>query len=184
MKATEQYIFPVLLFLFLQFWPTCSEPLFQSEAKNEDIDIKMIFNSRANKPHFHKKRFALSRFVVYAVFVLKVAYSAYCKVILIFLFFYTEKKQTNKQTNKKTLIFNSKLCVHKLCHWWISCSNFQLEDTRTTDRKQTFLSYVVGIVQKKFPDLQDFAEELYLDGATTGEDHSEFVLSLRKKVYF
>ena len=46
---------------------------------------------------------------------------------------------------------------------------FQLEDTRTTDRKQTFLGYIVEVVQKKFPDLQDFSEELYLDGATTGE---------------
>ncbi|KAL9956184.1 hypothetical protein ACROYT_G037628 [Oculina patagonica] len=43
----------------------------------------------------------------------------------------------------------------------------KLEDTRTTDRKQTFLSYIVEIVQKRFPDLQDFSEELYLDGATT-----------------
>lgn len=46
---------------------------------------------------------------------------------------------------------------------------FQLEDTRTTDRKQTFLGYIVEVVQKKFPDLQDFSEELYLDGATTGK---------------
>ena len=59
--------------------------------------------------------------------------------------------------------------------------NLQLEDTRTTDRKQTFLSYIVSVVQKRFPDLQDFAEELYLDGATTGEDHSEFVLSVQEK---
>jgi len=46
-------------------------------------------------------------------------------------------------------------------------SLYKLEDTRTTDRKQTFLSYIVDVVQKKFPDLQDFADELYLDGATT-----------------
>lgn len=43
----------------------------------------------------------------------------------------------------------------------------KLEDTRTTDRKTTFLGYIVEVVQKKFPDLQDFSEELYLDGATT-----------------
>ena len=44
----------------------------------------------------------------------------------------------------------------------------QLEDTRTTNRKQTFLSYVVEVVHRKFPDLVDFSEELYLDGATSG----------------
>ena len=54
MKATEQHIFPVLLFLFLRFWPTCPKPLFQSEAKNEATDMKTIFNSHTNKPHFHK----------------------------------------------------------------------------------------------------------------------------------
>ncbi|KAJ7390170.1 hypothetical protein OS493_026677 [Desmophyllum pertusum] len=43
----------------------------------------------------------------------------------------------------------------------------KLEDTRSTDRKQTFLSYIADIVQRKFPELSDFSEELYLDGATT-----------------
>lgn len=43
----------------------------------------------------------------------------------------------------------------------------KLEDTRTTDRKQTFLSYIVSVVEKKFLDLRDFDQELYLDGATT-----------------
>ena len=33
---------------------------FQSEAKCEAIDMKMIFNYDANKTHFHNKGFALS----------------------------------------------------------------------------------------------------------------------------
>ena len=47
--------------------------------------------------------------------------------------------------------------------------NFQLEDTRTTDRRQTFLGYIADVVHRKFPEINDFAEELYLDGATTGK---------------
>lgn len=43
----------------------------------------------------------------------------------------------------------------------------KLEDTRTTDRRQTFLAYIVDVVHKKFPGIKDFAEELFLDGATT-----------------
>ena len=38
----------------------CPEPLFQSEAKCEAIDMKMIFHSHANKTHFQNKGFALS----------------------------------------------------------------------------------------------------------------------------
>ena len=56
-----------------------------------------------------------------------------------------------------------------MCSLESTIFNFQLEDTRSTDRKTTFLGYIVEVVQKKFPDLQDFSEELYLDGATTGE---------------
>ena len=36
------------------------KPQFQSEAKCEAFDMKTIFNSYANKSHFHKKGFALS----------------------------------------------------------------------------------------------------------------------------
>ena len=32
---------------------TCLKPLFQSEAKCEAIDMKMILYSHANKTHFH-----------------------------------------------------------------------------------------------------------------------------------
>ena len=39
---------------------TCPEPLFQSNAKWEAIDMKMGFYSHANKTHFHEKGFALS----------------------------------------------------------------------------------------------------------------------------
>jgi len=36
-----------------------TKPLFESEAKCEAIDIKMIFSSHANRAHFHKKDFTL-----------------------------------------------------------------------------------------------------------------------------
>ena len=38
----------------------CPKPLFQSEAKGVAIDMKMIFDSHANKCHFHLLGFALS----------------------------------------------------------------------------------------------------------------------------
>ena len=43
------------------FWPfpSCPKPLFQSEAKCEAIDMKMIFYSHANKTRFHKNDLAL-----------------------------------------------------------------------------------------------------------------------------
>ena len=42
--------------------PWCSKPLFQSEARCEAIDVKMIYYiySHANKTPFHKKGFALT----------------------------------------------------------------------------------------------------------------------------
>ena len=45
--------------LMLTF-PCRPKPLFQSEAKCEAIDVKMISYSHANKTHFHKKGFELS----------------------------------------------------------------------------------------------------------------------------
>ena len=45
--------------LFRPF-PSYPNPLFQSEAKCEAIDMKMIFYSHANKTHFHKNGLALS----------------------------------------------------------------------------------------------------------------------------
>ena len=41
-------------------FPSSKTSHFQSEAKCEDIDMKMIFNYDANKTHFHNKDFALS----------------------------------------------------------------------------------------------------------------------------
>ena len=40
-------------------FPSCLKPLFQSKAKCEAIDLKMIFYSHANRTHFHNKGFAL-----------------------------------------------------------------------------------------------------------------------------
>ena len=41
-------------------FPSSKKSHFQSEAKCEAIDMKMIFNYDANKTHFHNKGFALS----------------------------------------------------------------------------------------------------------------------------
>ena len=41
-------------------FPSCLNPLFQSETKCDAIFLKNIFYSHANKTHFHNKRFALS----------------------------------------------------------------------------------------------------------------------------
>ena len=40
-------------------FPSCSKPLFKSEAKCKTIDMKIIFYSHTNKTHFHKKGFVL-----------------------------------------------------------------------------------------------------------------------------
>ena len=41
-------------------FPSSKKSHFQSEAKCEAIDMKMIFNYDANKIYFHNKGFALS----------------------------------------------------------------------------------------------------------------------------
>ena len=41
-------------------FPSSKKSHFQSEAKCEAIDMKMIFNYDANKTHFHNKDFAFS----------------------------------------------------------------------------------------------------------------------------
>ena len=46
--------------LFNGPFPSSKQSHFQSEAKCESIDVKMIFHSHANKTHFHNKGFALS----------------------------------------------------------------------------------------------------------------------------
>ena len=48
-------------------FPSCLSSLFQSEAKCEAIDMKMIF-SHANKTHFHNKGFALGLILKVRVF--------------------------------------------------------------------------------------------------------------------
>ncbi|XP_048575973.1 formin-like protein isoform X2 [Nematostella vectensis] len=45
-------------------------------------------------------------------------------------------------------------------------SLYKLEDTRTTDRRQSFLAYLVQTVRTHFPELSNFDEELSLDGAS------------------
>ena len=41
-------------------FPSSKKSNFQSEAKCEAIDMKMIFNYDANETHFHNKGFAVS----------------------------------------------------------------------------------------------------------------------------
>ena len=40
-------------------FPSFLNPLYQKEVKCSTFDMEMIFHSRANKTHFHKKGFAL-----------------------------------------------------------------------------------------------------------------------------
>ena len=70
MKGTRNYErvtcpqFTPVLFSFSCFlnrpFPSSKKSHFQSEAKCEAIDMKMIFNYDANKTHFHNKGFALN----------------------------------------------------------------------------------------------------------------------------
>ena len=45
-------------------FPCCFKPPFQSEAKCEAIDMKMIFDSHANKTYFHEKVLHFARLVL------------------------------------------------------------------------------------------------------------------------
>ena len=50
-------------------FPSCSKPLFQSDAKCKAVDMKMIIQySHANKTNFHMKGFALSLVLKVRVF--------------------------------------------------------------------------------------------------------------------
>ena len=49
-------------------FPSCTKPLFQSVAKYEAIDVQMVCYSNVDKPHFHKKGFALSLVLKVRVF--------------------------------------------------------------------------------------------------------------------
>lgn len=46
----------------------------------------------------------------------------------------------------------------------------QLLDTKSTDRKETLMHFIVRIIQEKYPDVQNFYSELhFLDKAALGE---------------
>ena len=59
LKSLYQLLFMRSTWLNRPF-PSSKKSHFQSEAKCEAIDMKMIFNYDANKTHFHNKGFALS----------------------------------------------------------------------------------------------------------------------------
>lgn len=46
----------------------------------------------------------------------------------------------------------------------------KLLDTKSTDRKQTLMHFIVNIIQEKYPELQSFHTELhFLDKASLGK---------------
>ena len=49
-------------------FPSSTGPLYQNEVKCSAFDIKMIFNSNANKTHFHKKGFELGLILKMRIF--------------------------------------------------------------------------------------------------------------------
>ena len=49
-------------------FPSSPEPLHQNEVKCSAFDMEMIFHSRANKTHFHKKGCALGLILKVRVF--------------------------------------------------------------------------------------------------------------------
>ena len=49
-------------------FPSFPEPLFQNEGRCSAFDMKIIFNSHANKTHFHKKGCAPSLILKMRVF--------------------------------------------------------------------------------------------------------------------
>ena len=61
-KRVNVFACYIVLFqsLFNGPFTSCSEPLFQSEARCKAIDMKMIFYSHANKTHFRSERFCTS----------------------------------------------------------------------------------------------------------------------------
>lgn len=83
----------------------------------------------------------------------------------------------NRKLSVKTNIFCHK--IHKLIYW----SNYnlniylppnqslllQLMDTKSTDKKQTLLHYIVNVVTNYYPDIRLFYNELrYVDRARKG----------------
>lgn len=63
-------------------------------------------------------------------------------------------------------------------------SCLQLLDTKSTDRKQTLLHFIVSIIQEKYPELQSFYSELhFLDKAALGE-HEWIVVRASRLAFF
>ena len=47
-------------------------------------------------------------------------------------------------------------------------SSMQLLDTKSLDRKQTLLHYIVHVVEMIYPNVLSFYEDLYIEEACTG----------------
>ena len=54
--------------VYNRLFPSSPEPLYQNEVKCSAFDMEMIFHSRANKTHFHKKGCQLSFILKVRVF--------------------------------------------------------------------------------------------------------------------
>lgn len=53
------------------------------------------------------------------------------------------------------------------------CFLLKLLDTKSTDRKQTLLHFIVSIIQDKYPEVQSFYSELhFLDKAALGKHNT------------
>lgn len=77
------------------------------------------------------------------------------------------------QTTKKVFFPSSCRCFYDF-----AASCLQLLDTKSTDRKQTLLHYIVSIIQEKYPEVQNFYSELhFLDKAALGE-HDYYTCAL------
>ena len=62
-------------------FPCSPGPLFQNEGRCSAFDMEIIFHSRANKTHFHKKGFAPSLILKVRVWELESGLFFACKLI-------------------------------------------------------------------------------------------------------
>ena len=68
-RILENVGFPVERVSKNRPFQSSKKPHFQSEAKYDAIDVKMIFNYDANKTHFRNKGFALSLVLKWPIWV-------------------------------------------------------------------------------------------------------------------
>ena len=78
-----------------------------------------------------------------------------------------KKKKTERLWEKYQECASTKIGKYDLMI--IFPSFFQLIDTKSTDKKQTLLHYIVNVLERYYPDVQHFYQELrYVDRASKG----------------